>query len=80
MTACQTWLSRPHNSMMKGNARTSTYFSKHNLGFSPSLPTREHPIDRHRKSLQDTYEGKIVPFAPPSGISLFLSDCVDASA
>jgi hypothetical protein len=24
-----------------------------------------------------TYDGKMVPLAPPSGISLFFSDCVD---
>jgi hypothetical protein len=37
--------------------------------------------DQHdpNKIDEDPYEGRMVPFAPPSGISLFLSDCVDAS-
>lgn len=61
-----------------GEALTSTYFSKQSFGFASSL-------DRSVRSgieviESNTYEGKIVPLAPPSGMSLFFSDCVDAKA
>jgi hypothetical protein len=58
-------------------ALTSTYFSKHSLGLAPSL----HDVDiviYARRGWIETHEGRMQPFAPPSGMSLFLSDWVDA--
>jgi hypothetical protein len=34
--------------------------------------------DRQGEEIEGAYEGRMVPFAPPSGISLFFNDCVDA--
>ena len=44
-----------------------------------SKPEKER--DRHLISngTVSTYEGRMVPFAPPSGMSLFFKDCVEAS-
>lgn len=34
---------------------------------------------KHSSNIEYTHEGKIVPLAPPSGISLFFKDWVDAN-
>jgi hypothetical protein len=74
--------SRGHNyaDQKSQSLRTSTYFSKQSLGEAPSLYIMGQINDTFRMKRNETYEGKIVPLDPPSGISLFFKDCVDANA
>lgn len=41
-------------------------------------PADQGQLREDSRVVEVTYEGKMVPLAPPSGISLFLSDCVEA--
>lgn len=74
MTAYKDPLEPCHDKFMQ---LTSTYFSKQSLGLAPMLDNCSLDYRTHEQK-GAAYEGRMVPLAPPSGISLFFNDCVEA--